>query len=101
MGFQTGRDGTSCLTEPWYDNFLLFADTFQKQIYQMSTLTGQFKAIALSGHDNPISVDYDPEQGHIYWSDVAAKVLKRALLNGSEEEIVKLMSSSEYSSVCV
>ena len=66
----------------------------------MNMLTGQFKAIALSGHDNPISVDFDPEKGQIYWSDVASKVLKRALLNGSDEEVVKLMSASEYC-VCV
>ena len=41
------------------DNFLLFTDTYQKQIYQMDITSGAFHAVPLSGHDNPIAVDYD------------------------------------------
>ena len=52
--------------------------------------TGQFHAIPLSGHDNPIAVDYDPIGRKVYWTDVASKIIKRANLNGSEEQLVKL-----------
>lgn len=41
------------------DKFLLFTDTYQKQIYQMDIQSGAFLAVPLSGHDNPIGVDFD------------------------------------------
>ncbi len=73
---------------PFHDNFLLFSDTYQKEIYQMDATTGQFVALPLPSHDNPIAVDYDPGDSKVYWSDVSARVLKRAHLNGSREEVM-------------
>lgn len=48
------------IADAYYDNFLLFTDTYQKQIYQMSLASEDFHAIPLEGHVNPIAVDYDP-----------------------------------------
>ena len=48
-----------------YDNFLLFTDTYQKQIYQMDFASGAFHAVPLSAHDNPIAVDYDSLENRV------------------------------------
>lgn len=82
-------------SDTFYDNFLLFTDTYQKQIYQMSIMTGDFNAVPLSGHDNPIGVNYDPMERKIYWTDVSARVIKRSNINGSEEETVRHLNISE------
>ena len=63
---------------------------------QMNMMTGEFHAIPLSGHDNPIAVDYDPLNKKVYWTDVATKVIKRANLNGSEEQLIKLLPIGGY-----
>ncbi len=77
-----------------YDNFLLFTDTYQKQIYQMDLTSGGFHAVPLSGHDNPIAVDYDPVHRRVYWTDVAGKLIRRACINGSHEENVLPLAPS-------
>ena len=48
-----------------YDNFLLFTDTYQKQIYQMDFASGAFHAVPLSAHNNPIAVDYDSLENRV------------------------------------
>ena len=65
-------------------------------MFQMSLLTGEFHAVPLSGHDNPIALDFDPVDRKLYWTDVAAKVIKRSDVNGSEEEIVRLLDDGKY-----
>ena len=78
----------------WSENFLLFTDTYHKQVYQMDADSGEFSALPLSGHDNPIAVDYDPMEGNVYWTDVGAKVIKRAGLDGAREKVVKILPYS-------
>ena len=61
----------------------------------MALASGDFHAVPLASHANPIAVDYDPVQRKVYWTDVAEKVIKCALLNGSEETVVRQLGPSK------
>ena len=78
-------------SDPLFDNFLLFTDSYQKQIYQMNLDDGSFHGIPLSGHENPISIDYDPLDEMLYWTDVSTRKIRRAHISGNSEAIVTLL----------
>ena len=39
--------------------------------------------LPLDGIKHAIAIDYDPVDGYVYWTDDEARVIRRALLNGS------------------
>ncbi|XP_013405316.1 low-density lipoprotein receptor-related protein 4-like [Lingula anatina] len=91
IGYSLASDGKRCLSETVKDDFLIFTDTYQKQIFQMSLKDSEIRAVPLKGHENPIAVDYDPKEGRVYWSDVLMQVIKRAYINGTGQEIIKVL----------
>lgn len=70
------------------NNFALVTDSYEKTIFQvdLSSDSHNFTAIALEGLKNPIAVDYDPVDSKIYFTDVIAKRVVRANLDGTEME---------------
>ena len=50
--------------------------------------------ILFLGHENPIAVDYDSVESRLYWTDVSAKVIKRAFMNGTGEEVISKLPKS-------
>ncbi|PIK59538.1 putative low-density lipoprotein receptor-related protein 2 [Apostichopus japonicus] len=88
-GFKLGTDGRSCETGALVsNNFALVTDSYEKTIFQvdLSSDSHNFTAIALEGLKNPIAVDYDPVDSKIYFTDVIAKRVVRANLDGTEME---------------
>ena len=65
----------------------------------MDLTTYSFITIPLGGHVNPIAIDYDPMGGRIYWTDVAAKQIRSASLDGADNETVRALSASELCSL--
>lgn len=77
------------------DNFVLVADAYQKQIFQVGIYESRISAVSLSEHFRPIALDYDPIRQTIYWTDNEAKTLKRADLDGGAEITIRLLTQSE------
>ena len=71
-----------------YDNFLLFVDGPQGKLFQMA-LTGStvLELPVSSKPQNPVAVDFDPVTQSVYWTDIESRTVRRATLNGSNQEI--------------
>jgi hypothetical protein len=91
IGYELQADGVSCQSSPVYDNFFIVADRGLKTIIQIDNASGKLHAIDVVGVEveNPIAVDYDPDEGYIYWSDVSTNKINRCLLDGSGAETVR------------
>ena len=78
------------------DNFLLFTDTRLSGIFRMDLTSNSYVQIPLSRNDNPISIDYDPVDGRIYWTDVGLKQIRSATIDGNSEKTVRILGSGKY-----
>nr|XP_022289400.1 low-density lipoprotein receptor-related protein 4-like [Crassostrea virginica] len=91
-GFQLDRDLRSCTTGLVRDNFVIAADSYQKQLYQMDLSTGDVHVIAPDvTHYRPIAVGFDPIRNHLYWTDndkADGKAIQRVNVEGRQAEVV-------------
>uniref|UniRef100_A0A0L8HW29 EGF-like domain-containing protein n=1 Tax=Octopus bimaculoides TaxID=37653 RepID=A0A0L8HW29_OCTBM len=92
LGYQIGENKKFCATDLATDNFLLVTDSYRKQIFQISMITGKVQALDVRDHFRPLAVDYDPVRQIIYWTDVAHKSIKKAEINGVHETLVKKLT---------
>jgi len=80
-------------------------DPYQRQIYQVGlagTSFGSVQGVPLSeDHENPVAVDYDPVEKKLYWTDVESAIIKRAVLDGRDEEVVHLLPYGELKYIAV
>ena len=79
------------------DNFLLVVDSLEHGVFQIDLAAGSAWKIPLSLQSNPIAVAYDPLDSKIYWTDVMDKLVKRANLNGTAEEVVNSLHRRMWS----
>ncbi|KAL8625952.1 hypothetical protein ACOMHN_012544 [Nucella lapillus] len=86
--------GVICSSANPPSRFLLFTDTGNRGIYRMDLNSHSFITIPLAGHQNPIAIDYDPVEGRIYWTDVSAKEIRSAGLDGQNVATVRRLGSS-------
>ncbi|CAH1782417.1 unnamed protein product [Owenia fusiformis] len=93
IGYTLHEDGVTCTSDVVYDNFILLTDTYHKEVFQLDLSTNNVQTIPLSGHGNTIAVTYDPKDFRIYWTDVTSQVIKRAFLNGFQEEVIMQLPS--------
>ncbi|XP_061194926.1 low-density lipoprotein receptor-related protein 4-like [Saccostrea echinata] len=95
-GFQLDEDLRSCISASVRENFVIAADSYQKQLYQMDLATGDVYVIAPEvSHSRPIAVGFDPVRGHLYWTDndnSKGKAIQRVNIEGRSAEIVKALS---------
>lgn len=74
------------------DNFVIAADSYQKQLYQMDLSTGDVHVIAPDvTHYRPIAVGFDPIRNHLYWTDndkADGKAIQRVNVEGRQAEVV-------------
>ncbi|KAI0239136.1 hypothetical protein LSAT2_010114 [Lamellibrachia satsuma] len=75
------------------DNFLVVADIGNKGLYLIDLSDGSSEAISLTAVTHPIAVAYNPVDTRVYWTDVKYDTIKRAYLNGTEEEGIALLHS--------
>ncbi|KAL8562352.1 hypothetical protein ACOMHN_066066 [Nucella lapillus] len=86
--------GVACSTTQLPQQFLLFTDTANRNIYHMDLNSSSFITIPLAGHANPLAIDYDPAQLRVYWTDVAAKQIRSAGLDGTNNETVRQLPAT-------
>ena len=78
------------------DNFLVFTDTKNHSIYRMDLTTKSYVQIPITRADNPISIDYDPIGGNIYWTDVGLKEIRTASINGENERTIRMLGNGKF-----
>ncbi len=77
------------------DNFLLVTDSSHKDLYQYSMNTSEVSLIPVEIHSNPIAIAYNHLEQKIYWTDVATKLLRRASLDGTGQEVLLSLPASK------
>ncbi|XP_072027600.1 low-density lipoprotein receptor-related protein 2-like [Amphiura filiformis] len=90
-GYHLHKDGTSCISEPVTDNFILLTDTYLHGLYQldMSKQPPKLTALPLDGSAvAPLGIGYDPVEATVYWSDTQENAIIRAKLNGELKEVI-------------
>ncbi|XP_038067564.1 low-density lipoprotein receptor-related protein 4-like [Patiria miniata] len=90
VGYTLSQDGASCTSDLVKDNFILVTDAYLHGIYQvdLSTPDPTLQALSLVNVSSPLSVDYDPLLGMVYWSDVTEGTISRTLLTGGTQEVI-------------
>ena len=73
-----------------FKKFVIFADQRNKEIYQLSldSYPAFQVTLPLQNLSQPIALDLDPYQSHIYWTDISTHSISRAALNGSFQEVI-------------
>ena len=70
-----------------HDNFLLFVDGPQGKLFQMALNGTTVLELPVSSKpQNPVAVDFDPLTRTVYWTDIESRTVRRAALNGSNQE---------------
>ena len=75
------------------DNFLLIADSESHILLQVDLTRGTGWKIPGSYKKSPYAVAYDPRHSKVYWTDTLDKVIKKSNLNGTQEEVVRLLDT--------
>ena len=75
---------------------LIFIDVERSEILQMDLATYGLSSIPVTGLVNPVAIDIDLESNYMFWTDVVAKTIKRSTLRGTNEVVIKHLSSSIY-----
>lgn len=74
------------------DHFVIAADSYQKQLYQVDLSNGNVHVIAPDvTHNRPIAVAFDPVKSHLYWTDndrTGGKAIQRINIEGRQADIV-------------
>ncbi|KAJ3612345.1 hypothetical protein NHX12_020621 [Muraenolepis orangiensis] len=85
-GVQLLEDGKTCRDGP--TQVLLLAR--RTDLRRISLDTPDFTDIILQADDirHAIAIDYDPVDGHIYWTDDEVKAIRRSALDGSDARFV-------------
>ncbi|XP_076455166.1 scavenger receptor cysteine-rich domain-containing protein DMBT1-like [Babylonia areolata] len=86
--------GVVCSTAQQPSQFILFTDSQNQSIIRMDLNSFSFITIPIRGHQNPVAIDYDPVDQRIFWTDVAAKEIRSASLDGSNNATVRKLSPS-------
>ncbi|KAJ8310212.1 hypothetical protein KUTeg_012077 [Tegillarca granosa] len=94
VGFELSDDLKTCYSDMYSDNFVLVADAYQKQIFQVGIYENRISAVSLSEHFRPIALDYDPIRQKIYWTDNEAKTLKQANIDGGSEVTMRALTTN-------
>ena len=78
------------------DDFLLVTDSAAGAIYQIGRDGGHVTELDLNvASQVPVAVDYDPDSGLMYWTDINSHAIRTSKLDGSDSKILVQMSTSE------
>ena len=77
-------------------NFLIFGDSSHQAIQQMDLETSTFMKTPVNGLGNPIAVDVDPKNGHVYWADRKTKRIRRVDVDGRNDITIRQLGGRKY-----
>ncbi|XP_042878926.1 low-density lipoprotein receptor-related protein 6-like [Penaeus japonicus] len=83
IGYELTQDGKVCVVP---EAFLLY--TRKEDIRRISLLTSHNVAIPVTGIEEAMAIDFDSIDNRLYWTDIRAKSISRAFMNGSQLEPV-------------
>lgn len=85
-GVKLMDDGKTCRSSA--EKILLLAR--RVDIRRISLDTNDYTAVVLpiKGIKHVVALDYDPVDGKVYWTDDDLHIIKRSMLNGSEQETI-------------
>jgi hypothetical protein len=75
------------------DNFLVTTEYFRNKMYQIQIGTGNVSRIPLAHVIKCGEIDINPLTKTLYWSINYGKVIMKAQVDGSKEEVFKTFSS--------
>lgn len=77
---------------------MLYADPYQKQLYQSSMATDEWsiQAVPIADMEFPISADYDFGDERVYWLDTGMAQIIRANLRGDNATTILSFSNGMY-----
>ncbi|XP_072018610.1 uncharacterized protein [Amphiura filiformis] len=67
---------------------IFVADLYNSRIWAAPLDTLEFEALPLQNIVQPVAVDFDPVEHKVYWSDVGRRIISRAKLDGTEQQVV-------------
>ena len=62
----------------------------------MDLETSAFMKIHVYGIGNPIAVDVDPMNGHVYWTDRTTKRIRRVDVDGRNDITIRQLGGRKY-----
>ncbi|XP_041357551.1 low-density lipoprotein receptor-related protein 6-like [Gigantopelta aegis] len=71
------------------DVYILFTDSYAKQIWKLDFNNSNYSNIVIENHENPIAIDYDPVMNKIYWTDVGRPDIRTCGFNGENLSLVR------------
>ncbi|XP_071508194.1 uncharacterized protein [Diadema antillarum] len=83
----SGEDENDCDLEiP--DSLLLVADIDAGALYMANFANLMFTELPFNGLQTPVAVGFDPVEGLVYWSDIRARTVSAASINGTNQRVV-------------
>ncbi len=77
------------------DNFAVITDAVHKKIYQVDLDNPvTLEPLNIANMEFPWGISYHPGEGKLYWSDRDAHTIRRASLDGSNDEILITIEGS-------
>ena len=61
----------------------------------MDLNTNSFVLLPLKRSDNPISIDYDPVDGKVYWTEVTLREIHSITIDAQDQHVVKYLGDSK------
>ena len=91
------------LSDAFADEFLVFADTVQQDLYKFSLRKREYTKLGIPRIKNPIGVAHDVMAGKLYWSDVELAAIMRSNFDGSHPKTVLRLPESNLhvASTCI
>jgi len=71
--------------------FMIVAEGYMEKIYKLPLDVPETPCFPLGiniKNSRPVTVDYDPVEGKVYWTDVTLKLVARAFPNGSSVDVI-------------
>lgn len=75
-------------SEPFSDDFVVVADTLQRNVFQVRPGTGEVRALLSHSDRFPTAVDFDFLHKYVYWVDNKTNAIGKVSLDGRVDDYI-------------
>lgn len=68
-------------------SFLLIVDS-GAAMFRLDPDVFSYTRLPIQNLQSPVAIDYDPEEDRVYWTDIRAKEIRSAFLNGTNNQLI-------------
>ncbi|PVD22132.1 hypothetical protein C0Q70_17937 [Pomacea canaliculata] len=86
--------GVACAPGELPDTFLLFTDWNKTSVFRMDMMSYSYITVPLQGMGRPFAIDYDYINSRIYWTDLDARLIRSARVDGTQSETVLALGAT-------